>query len=274
LVRGVDPAQWHELRLRVAGKQSEGSTGRVVRLGAFLVSGDLEDPYAGLTPLQRLDALYASMGPLRYTPPADRWQLLPRTMARLREGGPLRIVFLGDSIMNQTCHSGFDLLLQRLYPQVRIDKVASVRGSTGCWWCKDENRIEEYVLKHSPDLLVIGGISQRDDVDSIREVIHQVRAKQQPEILLITPAFGADGCNFITNWTYDIAPGATDYRGKLRQLATDEKCEFFDMTSPWWQYVKESGKVYGWFRGDAVHANERGSQLLARLMEAYFRQRE
>ena len=47
------------------------------------------------------------------------------------------------------------------------------------------------MLKHNPDLLMIGGISQREDVDAIREVIHQVRAKQSPEILLMTPAFGA-----------------------------------------------------------------------------------
>jgi lysophospholipase L1-like esterase len=270
LVAGLDPAQWHELRLRVAAKQPAGSSGRLIRLGVLLVNGDLEDPYAGMTPIQRLDALYATMDPLKYTPPAARWQLLPRTLARLNEGGTLKIVLLGDSIMNQTTHSGFDLLLQRLYPKVKIETVASVRGSTGCWWYKDENRVEEYVLKHTPDLLMIGGISQRDDVDSIRTVIQQVRAKQQPEILLITPAFGADGCTFITTWTYDIAPDASDYRAKLRQLAAGETCEFLDLTAPWWQYVKDSGKTYGWFRGDAVHANERGSQILARVLEAYF----
>lgn len=271
LAQGLDPAQWHELRLRVAEAPPAGSTGRVARLGVLLVNGELEDRYAGMTPIQRLDALYASMDPLKYIPPAERWQLMPRTMARLRQGGTLKVVLLGDSIMNQTCHSGFDLLLQRLYPAVKIEAVASVRGSTGCWWYKDENRVEEYVLKHNPDLLMIGGISQRDDVDAIRAVIQQVRARQQPEILLITPAFGAEGSAFITRWTYDIDPSSTDYRARLRQLATDEKCEFFDMTGPWWQYVRDSGKAYGWFRGDAVHANERGSQILARLMEAYFR---
>ena len=71
-------------------------------------------------------------------------------MQRLREGGNLKIVLLGDSIMNQTCHSGFGLLLQRLYPQVKIESVASVRGSTGCWWYKEENRVEEYVSSTAP----------------------------------------------------------------------------------------------------------------------------
>ena len=49
-------------------------------------------------------------------------------------------------------------------------------GSTGCWWYKLENRVQDYVIKYKPDLLMIGGISQSDDVESIREVIHQVHA--------------------------------------------------------------------------------------------------
>ncbi|OGV70527.1 MAG: hypothetical protein A3K19_24710 [Lentisphaerae bacterium RIFOXYB12_FULL_65_16] len=274
VVRALDPAQWHELRLRVAEKQPEGSKGRFCRIGVLLVNGDLEDPYAGMSPLQRLDAMYAGMDPLKYTARPDRWALIPKSMARLREGGTIKVVLLGDSIMNQTCHSGFELLVQRMYPNVKIDKVASVRGSTGCWWYKDENRVEEYVLKHNPDLLMIGGISQRDDVDSIREVIHQVRSKQQPEILLITPAFGAEGSNHITKWTCEIDPNGTDYRANLMRLAAEEKCEFLDMTAPWWQYVLDSGKTYGWFRGDAVHANERGTQILARVLEKYFAPKE
>ena len=270
LARGLDPSESHEFRLRVADKQPEGSKGRFARIGCLLVDGDVPDPDAGKTPLARLDAQYGAMKPLEYTPPADRWQLLPRTMQRLREGGTLKIVLLGDSIMNQTCHSGFDLLLERLYPKVKIEKVASVRGSTGCWWYKDENRVEDYVLKHKPDLLMIGGISQRNDVNSIREVIHQIRAKQQPEILLLTPAFGFQQSDFIVNWTYAIQPDGEDYRAALLRLAKEEKCEFLDMTGPWWQYVRKSGKDYGWFRGDAVHANGRGSQILARILERYF----
>lgn len=270
LARGLDPSQWHEFRLRVAEKQPEGSKGRLLRIGCFLVDGELADPFAGKSALERVDAIYAAMDPLRYTPPARRWKLLPRTMQRLREGGTLKVVLLGDSIMNQTCHSGFDLLLQRMYPKVKIEKVASVRGSTGCWWYKDETRVEEYVLKHKPDLLMIGGISQRNDVDSIRDVIRQVRLKQQPEILLITPAFGFEFSDFIKGWTYAVQPDGTNYRSQLLRLASQEKCEFLDMTGPWWQYVQDSGKDYGWFRGDAVHANERGSQILARILEKYF----
>ena len=78
LVRGLDPNRLHELHLRVAAKQPEGSKGRFARIGCLLVDGDIKDPYAGKTPLERLNGIYAAMDPLRYTPPADRWQRHPR----------------------------------------------------------------------------------------------------------------------------------------------------------------------------------------------------
>jgi len=59
-------------------------------------------------------------------------------------------------------------------------------------------------------------------------------------------------------------------RAQYSMPASEEGCEFLDMTGPWWQYVQDSGKTYGWFRGDAVHANERGTQILARILERYF----
>jgi hypothetical protein len=42
------------------------------------------------------------------------------------------------------------------------------------------------------------------------------------------------------------------------------------MTGPWWRYVQESGKDYGWFQRDAVHANDRGFQILGRTLEKFF----
>ena len=49
------------------------------------------------------------------------------------------------------------------------------------------------------------------------------------------------------------------------------RCAFFDMTGPWWTYIQESGKTYGWFMGDAVHANARGCQIIGRLLEIWFK---
>jgi lysophospholipase L1-like esterase len=270
IATGLDPQKWHELRLRIAEKQPSQSKGHAARIGWLLVDGQIEDPLQGLSPLARIDAIYAGMDPLDYTPPGDRWRNLDRTMQRLRDGGTLRIVMLGDSIIGDTSSSQYDLLLGRAYPKCKIEKITSLRGSTGCWWYKLDNHVEEYVLRHKPDLLMIGGISQRQDIDSIRAVIHQVRAKQSPEILLMTPAFGAMHDPHIVNWSFEIKAGTDDYRARLQRLAEEEKCGFIDMTGPWWRYVQQSGKCYGWFQRDQVHANERGFQILGRILEKFF----
>lgn len=272
LADGLDAGKPHQVKIRVAAAIPAGSTGHTVRIGYFLVNGQVDDRYKGLAPLARIDALYGQMAPVKYTPPTDRWQLIPKTMARLRQGPKLRIVMLGDSIVSDTASSQYELLLERMYPQCKVEKIRSVRGSTGCWWYKDEGRVNEWVLKHEPDLLMIGGISQRDDVESIRAVIHQVRAaRPQIEVLVMTPVFGTYDPRSDAKWAYDLPATDPSYRGRLRQMAAEEKVEFVNMTGPWGQYLRESDKARGWFMRDPVHANERGFQILGRILERYFR---
>jgi lysophospholipase L1-like esterase len=177
---------------------------------------------------------------------------------------------LGDSIVNDTSSSQYERLLGRACPACKVTKVTSVRGSTGCWWYKDENRVEEWVLKHKPNLLMIGGISQRDDVDAIRSVIQQVRAKApEVEVLLMTGAFGATDPRKDKGWTEEVPAEGTGYRTRLQKLAMDEKCGFLDMTGPWGNYIRESKCGMGWFKRDPIHANERGFQILGRILAAF-----
>ncbi len=274
LADGLDPNPLHELKLRVPDQTLTGSQGRSARIGYFLLDGrpELEDPYRGLSPLERIDAIYKTMEPVRYTPPADRWKYIPRTIQKLQQGPELRIVMLGDSIVADTASSQYELLLERLWPKCKITKIVSVRGSTGCWWYKEENRVESYVLRHKPDLVMIGGISQRDDVESIREVIRQVRAKApETELMLITPVFGAQmDPKTGRNWSPQFDPAGQDYRARLYRLAEEEKVEFLDMTAPWGEYIRSSDKCRGYFMRDPVHANQRGAQILGRILEIYF----
>ena len=270
LADGLKPAE-HEMKLRVAEATPPGSTGRTVRIGYFLVNGQVDDRYKGLGPLERIEAIYRQMAPVKYIPPADRWKHIPKTIERLRQGGTLRIVMLGDSIVSDTASSQYELLLERMYPKCKVVKIRSVRGSTGCWWYKDEHRVDEWVLKHEPDLLMIGGISQRDDVDSIREVIRQVRAARPPvEVLVMTPVFGTYDPRTDKDWAYEVDATGSSYRSRLKRMAADEQVEFVNMTGPWGQYLRESDKARGWFMRDPVHANERGFQILGRILERYF----
>ena len=121
---------------------------------------------------------------------------------------------------------------------------------------------------------MIGGISQRDDVESIREVVKQIRSGSQAEILVMTGAFGSTDPRDDKQWKYAVDPKGTDYRARLLRMAAEEKIEFLDMFGPWGQYIRQSGKDLDWFKRDAVHANDRGFQVLGRILESYFAPKE
>jgi len=117
------------------------------------------------------------------TPPSD-WTYLQRTRRILTKGGTLRLLAMGDSIVNDTMRSDWVAKLGEFYPKADIRATIYVRGGGGCQHYKEENRIAKHVIPRKPDLVFIGGISQKD-IDSIREVIHQLRsALPEVEILL------------------------------------------------------------------------------------------
>jgi len=273
---GLDAsADWAEQSFCTRGKA--GATHAVIRVNPPGQAECVRD--VSVEPIERsavadwADRVWAAMPPLDYAPPPDRWRSLPKTRSLLQSRGTrhaARIVMLGDSIVNDTSSSQVERLLGRAYPACKVEKVTSVRGSTGCWWYKDENRVEEWVLKHKPDLLMIGGISQRDDVDAIREVIKQVRAKApEVEVLLMTGAFGATDPRKDKAWTAEVPAEGTGYRTRLMKLAAEEKCGFLDMTGAWGRYIRESQYGMGWFKRDPIHANERGFQILGRILAAF-----
>ncbi len=266
LAKNLDRKAEHELVLKVA---SPGTA----RVGGFLLNGTIADGFAGMTDLQKIDAIYATIDPIKYQPPMGRFANIPKTMSKLRDGGELRMVLLGDSIMGNTSGSQFELLLMRDYPKCKITKIASLRSSTGCKYYREDNRVQDYVLKHNPDILVIGGISNGGDAEAVRSVIQQVRAKKpDTEVLLLTPVFGSPHDEHIRTYTREIDTTTSNFRFNMQKVAAEEKCAFFDMTGPWWQYIQDSGKTYGWFMGDAVHANARGQQIIGRLLEMWFKE--
>jgi hypothetical protein len=220
--------------------------------------------------LEQVEKAYAEMPPVHYHPPRDRWAHLPLTASVLGKGeGSLRIEMLGDSIVNDTSRSRWDDLLRKAYPKCKIDRVTCVRGGTGCWWYKEPARLKRYVLDLQPDLLIMGGISQKDDIDSIREVIRAVRAARRCDVLLMSGAFGTVNPRDDKQWRFEIDPQGTNYRARLKRLADEEKTGFLDMTAYWGRYIRESGKDLDWFKRDPIHANTRGEQILGRILVAH-----
>lgn len=217
------------------------------------------------------DSAFARMPSMSWQPERDRFQHLPRTMKKLRSGSTLRTVMLGDSIMNDTANSPWDVLVEREYPGSRIEIIISVEGGKGCPFYREENRVEKYVLRHQPDLLIIGGISNGSDEESFRDVIRQVRNRQDPEILVMSDPVGTNGDpRKEPRWAPRMAPGSDEYRSRLFRMTQEENVDFFDVRGAWGQYVLESDKPYEWFLRDPIHVNDHGHQVLARILERYF----
>ncbi len=219
--------------------------------------------------LAQIEKIQAEMPKGSFTAPAQDWTQLARTRQRLTQGGELRILGLGDSIVNDTMRSGWLAKLQEAYPKSQIVGTVYVRGGGGCQHYKEEGRVAKYVVLLKPDLVFIGGISQKD-IASIREVIHQIRsALPDVEFLLATGAFGTADPRVPDELAKAPHSGTGEYGKALKQLAAEEHCAYLDLTTPWAEYLRSSGLHPHLFYRDMVHANEYGEQILAKLLMAY-----
>lgn len=222
--------------------------------------------------LAQIAAIQAEMPAGSFTPPPNDWAHLARTRRILTEGGELRLLALGDSIVNDTMRSGWVAKLGEAYPKAAIAATVYVRGGGGCQHYKEAGRIAAEVVPRAPDLVFIGGISQKD-TESIRAVIGQLRAALPAvEILLGTGAFGAVDPRDAEALAKAPHSGTGAYGAALAKLAAEERCAFLDMTSPWAEYIRSSKLHPHLFYRDAVHANEHGEQILAKIMMAFWTQ--
>jgi hypothetical protein len=220
--------------------------------------------------LAQIAAIQKDMPPGQFTKPPADWTHLRRTRRILTEGGDLRLLALGDSIVNDTMRSGWVAQLQEAYPKARIQATAFVRGGGGCQHYREEGRVEKYLLPRKPDLVYIGGISQKN-IESIGEVIRQLRAGlPDVEILLATGTFGTADPRDPVSLAKAPHSGTGPYGEALKALAAEQRCAYLDMTGPWSEYIR-SAKVHPHlFYRDVVHANEFGEQILAKILMAFW----
>jgi lysophospholipase L1-like esterase len=220
--------------------------------------------------IEQIRKIQAEMKPGEFTPPKPDWTHLQRTRRLLTEGGELHLLALGDSIVNDTMRSGWVALLREQYPKATIRATVYVRGGGGCQHYKEEGRIAKHVVPLKPDLVFIGGISQKDTV-GIREVIHQLRAAlPQVEFLLATGTFGTADPRDPEALAKAAHSGTGPYGEALKKLAAEERCAYLDMTTPWAEYLRSSKVHPHLFYRDRVHANEFGEQILAKILMAFF----
>jgi lysophospholipase L1-like esterase len=217
----------------------------------------------------QIATIRAEMTKGEFTPPAPYWTHLARTRRVLREGGDLHVMAVGDSIVNDTMRSGWLVDLAAAYPKAQIRGTVYVRGGGGCQHYREEGRVAKHIVPRKPDLVLIGGISQKN-VDDIREVIRQLRAGlPEVEFLLFTSGFGAADPRDDAELAKLRDPAG--YAASLNALAVAERCAFLDMRTPWIEAMRSAGVHPHTFYRDRVHANEFGEQVLAMIMMEFWK---
>ena len=232
-----------------------------------------EGYYISSTPvrsLTQIETIQAEMPQGKFSPPPSDWGHLQRTRRILTAGGTLRLLAMGDSIVNDTMRSGWVARLSEVYPEADILATVYVRGGGGCQHYREEDRIIKHVIPRKPDIVFIGGISQKD-IESIREVIHQLRSDlPDVEILLASGTFGTADPRVPEELANAPHSGTGNYGQYLKKLAIEERCAYLDMTTPWAEYICSANVHPHIFYRDRVHANEYGEQILSKILMAFW----
>lgn len=221
--------------------------------------------------LGQIRKIQAAMPLGKFHSPSNNWRHLARTRRMLTEGGRLSIMAIGDSIVNDTMRSGWVELLREAYPRSEITATVYVRGGGGAQHFREDRRLERHVFPRQPNLVLLGGISQRS-IEDLEVLVDQLRAGiPNLEILLVTGAFGAIDPRDPEALAAAAYSGTGEYGRRLRALADRKKCAFLDLTTPWAEYLHVSGQHPHRFYRDAVHANEFGEQVLAKILMEFWR---
>ena len=123
-----------------------------------------EGYYLFSTPERSLDqirTIQAEMPAGQFTAPAQDWANLPRTRRILTEGGELRILGLGDSIVNDTMRSGWVGLLQEAYPKATIRGTVYVRGAAAAGTIRKRGASRRWSCPSSPTSFTSGASASR-----------------------------------------------------------------------------------------------------------------
>ena len=212
--------------------------------------------------LRWMDGLYRTMPPVPGDVEVHHPGALSRTHDVLRRSQTLRLVMFGDSVANDMANSHFHLLVEQANPGSRIDLVHSSHPEKGMSRYQHGNLVQPYVIDLRPDLLVLAGMSHRD-VGAICSVIDQVRRRIDPDVMFMNLAVCSHNTGF---------PADDGFIPELVEAATRRRFAVVDLCPPWKEYIAASDRPAEWHRRDENHVNDRGRQVIARLLLACFKQ--
>ncbi len=221
------------------------------------------------------ESVYEDLPALQYQPPEDRHGQLGDTIQKLKNGEEVTVVTLGNSVANDLSNGSPALLLERAYPGADVRWITSVGSGKGAWYFRRKNRVEEYVLRHDPDLLIMGGVSHRGQAKPFGDVVDQVRSEMDVDVLLLNGIINPPAriVGQISTIPYLNRKEARDvynsFPERLQELADRKEVEFMNIRQAWEQYINRVDRPRDWFMRDGVHGNTRGKQIAGRLLIRY-----
>ncbi len=195
---------------------------------------------------------------------------LSRVRRKLESGGPIKVLFYGDSI---TCggsvmdpHESFpDLFMAKLknnYAHSRINFINRGMGQTSA--STRYLRFQEEVLSEHPDLLVIEFINDyranSELVDrAYKSILNEAKAAGI-DVILCTPHLLNPLCFGYASWQ---KMASHPYINQVRALSKQNGVALCDLALRW-QHCQAEGTPPNWLLTDGViHLNERGHQIYA-----------
>jgi lysophospholipase L1-like esterase len=209
---------------------------------------------------QWADRLYTTMPAIAPRPIKNGKQFLPNTIRKLKNGEPLNIVLLGDSIANDLSNSLLDVLLEHKFPKSQIKMQFTGKGSTG--WLKLQQQVQQRIIAHQPDLVICEAISNDPKYLAVplSHIINTTRkAVGKTEFLLITP--------HLQNWSKK--ENGLVHRNALLKVGQEKNVAVFDLMASWERYLTHNNRQVDSLLRDSLHMNERGRQLSARSIVDY-----
>ncbi len=214
--------------------------------------------------------------------PTNRWPvqvsqvaLLPRSAARLKEGGDFKLVAYGDSIT-----AGGDATrpewifwnrwadhLRQLHPQARITAVNGATGGDAT--VHGLARLQDKVLVQRPDLVLLGfgmndhnkgGVPIPQFEANLREMIRRIRAANGAEIVLFS-AFPPN-----PRWRFG-SHRMEEYAAATERVARETGCAFADVFGNW-QRLAARKKPEDLLGNNINHPNDFGHWIYFQVLAA------
>jgi lysophospholipase L1-like esterase len=200
---------------------------------------------------------------------------------RLAAGETLRVVMLGDSVMNDVGHAPWGPLLENAFPGAKVEVFFAVGASTGM---REWNRPRDFpekdlswenaVLKPEPHLVLIGGMSNGGAEEDFGQVLERLR-RDLPlaEIVLVTrPPLLSECLRYRTaqQWIEGVSV-VREERRRLRRLAREHATGWIDGGRCWLERLlaaRKAGVEPDDFFRDDYHVNALGRAVWAEIMAA------